>query len=413
MIETPPILEDTARLSDETARQAFTTNVSSPEVSVVMPCLNEAETLGTCIEKAQRALREHKIAGEIIVADNGSTDGSQFVAERMGARVIRVEAKGYGNALMGGIAAARGKSIIMGDSDESYDFLEIPKFVEKLRVGFDLVQGCRLPSGGGRVMPGAMPFSHRWWGNPMFSRMVRRMFRASIHDVYCGLRGFTKGLYDRLHLCCSGMEFAPEMIIKASLWGENIAEVPITLYPDGRRSHAPHLKTVRDGWRTLRLFMMYSPRWLFVIPGTLLILLGTIGYALALPGVTLGGMTFDAHSLLFASLAILCGYQSILFAIFTKTFAISEGLMPEDPVMARFFKLVNLERGLIIASVALLFGLALLVAAVFHWRSVNFGQLDYAHTMRWVIPGATLTSLGFQTVLSSFFVSILGMHQRR
>lgn len=238
------------------------------------------------------------------------------------------------------------------------------------------------------------------------------MFRAPIHDVYCGLRGFTKGFYDRIHLRCSGMEFAPEMIIKASLWGQNIAEVPITLYPDGRKSHAPHLKTFRDGWRTLRLFMMCSPRWLFVIPGGLLILLGTIGYGLALPGLRLAGLRFDAHSLLFASLAILCGYQSILFAIFTKTFAISEGLMPEDRIMARFFKLVNLEKGLIIASVALLLGVVLLMGAVFQWRSANFGQLDYAHTMRWVIPGATLTALGFQTVLSSFFVSILGMHRR-
>jgi glycosyltransferase involved in cell wall biosynthesis len=402
----------TSPVSEDAAGQAFTSEIFLPEVSVVMPCLNEADTLGFCIQKAQRALRENDILDEIIVADNGSTDGSQSIAARMGARVIEVEAKGYGNALMGGIAAARGKFIIMGDSDASYDFLEIPKFVRKLREGFDLVQGCRLPSGGGKVMPGAMPFSHRWWGNPMFSGMVRRMFRAPIHDVYCGLRGFTKGLYDRLHLRCSGMEFATEMIIKASLWDENIAEVPITLYPDGRRSHATHLKTVRDGWRTLRLFMMYSPRWLFVIPGTLLIVLGMIGYALALPGMTLRGVTFDAHSLLFASLAILCGYQSILFAIFTKTFAITEGLIPEDRVMARFFKVVNLERGLIMASAALLIGLVLLLTAVLEWRSVNFGQLDYAHTMRWVIPGATLTCLGFQTVLSSFFMSILGMHRR-
>ena len=403
---------ETALASRETVGQIFTSEVASPEVSVVMPCLNEAETLGTCIEKAKRALREHKIVGEIIVADNGSTDGSQSVAERMGARVIRVDAKGYGNALMGGIAAARGKSIIMGDSDESYDFLEIPKFVQKLRAGFDLVQGCRLPSGGGKVMPGAMPFSHRWWGNPMFSRMVRRMFRASIHDVYCGLRGFTKELYDRLHLRCSGMEFATEMIIKASLWGQNIAEVPITLYPDGRRSHAPHLKTVRDGWRTLRLFMMYSPLWLFVIPGTLLILLGLIGYGLALPGVTLGGATFDAHTLLFASLAILCGYQSILFAIFTKTFATGEGLMPEDAYSALFFQVVNLERGLIIAAGTLLVGLMLLLAAVNQWRLADFGHLDYAETMRLVVPGVTLTALGFQTIFSSFFLSILGMCRR-
>jgi glycosyltransferase involved in cell wall biosynthesis len=403
---------ETPSISENTARQAFTSEAFSPEVSVVMPCLNEAETLGLCIEKAQRALHKHKIAGEIIVADNGSTDGSEAIAVRMAARVVQVKAKGYGNALMGGIAAARGKFIIVGDADDSYDFLEIPAFIVKLREGFDLVQGCRLARGGGRVMPGAMPFSHRWLGNPMFSRMVRRMFRAPIHDVYCGLRGFTKRLYDRLHLRCSGMEFATEMIIKASLWGQNIAEVPITLYPDGRRSHAPHLKTVRDGWRTLRLFMMYSPRWLFVIPGTLLILLGLIGYGLALPGVTLGGATFDAHTLLFASLAILCGYQSILFAIFTKTFAIGEGLMPEDAYSALFFQVVNLERGLIIAAGTLLVGLMLLLAAVNQWRLADFGHLDYAETMRLVVPGVTLTALGFQTIFSSFFLSILGMCRR-
>src|SRR5262249_12381919 len=246
-----------------------------------------------------------------------------------------------GCALRGGIEAAHGKFIIMGDSDDSYDFREIPKFVEKLREGFELVQGCRLPSGGGKVMPGAMPFSHRWCGNPMFSIMVRRMFRAPINDVYCGLRGFTKGFFNRLQLLSPGMEFATEMIIKASLWRERIAEVPITLYPDGRKSHPPHLKTVRDGWRTLRFFMMYRPRWLFVVPGALLVGLGMIGYAIAMPGLKWHGVTFDAHTLLFASLAILCGYQSILFAIFTKTFAISEGLMPEDPRMTSFFKVIN------------------------------------------------------------------------
>lgn len=383
------------------------------EVSVVMPCLNEADTLATCIGKAQQALKESNISGEIVVADNGSSDGSQAIAAQLGARVVKVEAKGYGNALMGGIAAARGKFVIMGDADDSYDFREIPRFVERLRQGYDLVQGCRLPTGGGKVMPGAMPLLHRWWGNPMFSVMARSWFRArSIHDVYCGLRGFTKEFYGRLNQRCTGMEFATEMIIKASLFGEKIAEVPITLHPDGRKSHAPHLKTFRDGWRTLRFFLMYCPRWLFVIPGASLILLGLIGYGLAIPGTRLGGVNFDAHTLLFASLAILCGYQSILFAVFTKTFAISEGLMPEDPAMTRFFQAVDLERGLIVAGGTLLLGLGLLAAAVNQWRLADFGDLDYAKTMRLVVPGVTLTALGFQTVLSSFFVSILGMRRR-
>ena len=391
---------------------SLTTATSSVEVSVVIPCLNEADTLATCITKAQRALHEHDIAGEIIVADNGSTDGSQTIAAGMRTRIVHVEEKGYGSALMGGIAAARGQFVIMGDADDSYDFLEIPRFVKKLREGFDLVQGCRLPSGGGALMPGAMPFLHRWVGNPLFSLLARWWFRASIHDVYCGLRGFTRTWYERLDLRCTGMEFATEMIIKSSLYGAHTSEVPITLHPDGRQAHAPHLKTFRDGWRTLRLFLMYSPRWLFLAPGALLVLLGLLGYGVALPGVTLQGLTFDAHTLLFASVAILCGYQSILFAVFTKTFAISEGLMPEDPAMTRFFSRVNLERGLLAATVVLLMGIALLLAAVNEWRLVQFGDLDYAATMRLVIPGATLTALGFQTILSSFFVSILGLRRR-
>ena len=382
------------------------------EVTIVMPCLNEADTLGICIEKAQRTLIANNISGEVLIADNGSTDGSQDIAAVMGARVVNVSARGYGNALMGGIAAARGKYIIMGDADDSYDFLEIPKYLEKLRQGYDLVQGCRLPSGGGRVMPGAMPFLHRWWGNPMFSLMARWWFYAPIHDVYCGLRGFTKALYNRLNLRCTGMEFATEMIIKTSLYNYKITEVPITLHQDGRTSHPPHLKTYRDGWRTLRFFLIYSPRWLFYLPGVFLIVVGLTGYAIAMPGVAIGGVTFDAHTLLFASLAILCGYQSVLFAIFSKTFAISEGLLPENPRMTRFFQVITLERGLLLGFGTLVVGLALLFTAVDAWRATGFGALDYAKTMRLVVPGATLTALGFQTVLSSFFVSILGMKRR-
>ena len=384
----------------------------SVELSIVMPCLNEADTLAICIEKAQRACKESGIRAEVIVADNGSTDGSQEIATRLGARLVNVTAKGYGNALMGGISSARGKFVIMGDADDSYDFLEVPKFVVKLREGYDLVQGCRLPSGGGRVMPNAMPFLHRWLGNPMFSILVRQMFWAEIHDVYCGLRGFTKALYDSLALRCTGMEFATEMIIKSNIYGTNITEVPITLHPDGRKAHKPHLKTFRDGWRTLRFFLMYSPRWLFLYPGSFLIVLGLIGYALALPGVTAIGVTFDAHTLLFSSLFILLGYQSFLFAVFAKTFAISEGLLPENRRMTRFYEIVNLERGLVLAGITLLIGVCLLLAAVNQWRLHDFGKLDYAHTMRFVVPGVLLTALGFQTILSGFFISILGMRRK-
>lgn len=385
---------------------------STVELSVVIPCLNESDTLASCIEKAQRTLAANQIAGEIIVADNGSTDGSSDIARRLGAEVVPVASKGYGNALMGGIATARGKFIIMGDGDGSYDFEQVPRFLRKLREGYDLVQGCRLPKGGGTVLPGAMPLLHRWWGNPVFSLMARRWFHAQVHDVYCGMRGFRRDSYQKLNQQCTGMEFATEMIIKASLFGLRVAEVPITLHPDGRKQHAPHLKTFRDGWRTLRFFLIYSPRWLFLIPGGVLILLGMLGYCLALPGMTFGRVTFDAHTLLFASLAIMCGYQSIIFAILTKTFAIGEGLIPEDPRLNRFFELVNLERGLLLAFVALLLGLGLLSGAVNQWRLARFGPLDYAVTMRWVIPGTTLTALGFQTVLFSFFTSILGLRRR-
>jgi glycosyltransferase involved in cell wall biosynthesis len=382
------------------------------ELSIVMPCLNEADTLATCITKARRALDENDIRGEVVVADNGSTDGSREIAASLGARLVPVAARGYGHALMGGIAAARGRYVIMGDADDSYDFLEAPRFVAKLREGYELVQGCRLPSGGGIVMPGAMPLSHRVLGNPMFSAMARRWFRAPIHDVYCGLRGFTKELYERLDQRCTGMEFATEMIVKASLRQARIAEVPITLHPDGRKAHAPHLRTFRDGWRTLRFFLLYSPRWLFLVPGLLLILLGFAGYALALPGVTASGVTFDAHTLLFASLAVILGYQSIQFALFSKAFGIGAGLLPPDPRISRTLGLFSLENGLVAGSLSMLFGLALLAGAVNQWRLVHFGHLDYAHTMRWVIPGVTLTAVGFQTVLSGFFLSILGLGRR-
>jgi hypothetical protein len=374
-----------------------------------MPCLNEAETLGICIRKARRAFRESEISGEIIVADNGSTDGSIQIAKSLGARVVHVREKGYGCALMGGIDAARGRYVIMGDADDSYDFLEIPAFLRKLRQGYDLVQGCRLPRGGGQVLPGAMPLLHRWLGNPMFSLLARKMFNVPINDIYCGLRGFSSESYHRLGLRSRGMEFATEMIIRGSMLGLEFAEVPITLHPDGRKSHAPHLRTFRDGWRTLRFFLMSSPRWLFQIPGVLLCLLGVLGYALALPGITVFGASLDAHTLLFASLAILLGCQSVQFSVVARTLGVVQGYFPPSPRLEALLRAASLERGLTVGACAFAGGLSLLVLAFWQWWTTGFGPLDYAATMRIVIPGVTLAALGFQTILSSFLLCIVGM----
>lgn len=383
-----------------------------PELSVVMPCLNEADTLASCVQKAFDGLKAAGIPGEVIVADNGSTDGSQQIATSLGARVVDVKEKGYGSALMGGIEAARSPWIIMGDADDSYDFREIPKFVEKLKAGFELVQGCRLPSGGGRVLPGAMPFLHRWWGNPMFTWLTRWWFHAPIHDVYCGLRAFTKDLYFRIGLRCTGMEFATEMIIKSCFAHARVAEVPITLHPDGRKAHAPHLKTFRDGWRTLRFFLLFSPRWLFLIPGCLLVFGGVLGFGVALSGPFIHDAVLEIHTLVISSLFILCGYQSVIFAILTKTFGILEGFLPRDRRLRTFFKIVNLERGLVASLAGLLVGVVLLAWAVIGWHASGVGKLDFSQTMRLVVPGATITALAFQTVCSSFFMSILGLSRK-
>lgn len=381
------------------------------EVTILMPCLNEADTLEVCIQKAWRGLKAAGADGEVLVADNSSTDASVQIAERCGARVVHVAEKGYGNALMAGIESAKGQFVIMGDADDSYDFQEIPCFMEKLRAGADLVQGCRLPAGGGFVKRGAMPFLHRWWGNPMFSLLARVWFGAPIHDVYCGLRGFRKDFQQALLQRCTGMEFATEMIIKASLRRSKIEEVPITLHPDGRKAHAPHLKTFRDGWRTLRFFLMCSPKWVFLLPGFLLVFFGLIATGLALPNITIGPATFDAHTLLFGSLASILGYQAIVFAIMTKAFAVSEGFMPQDAKLLGFFRMATLERGLILGGVSSLCGAVLLVATVWKWTQIGFGPLDYSQTLRWVIPGATLAALGFQTILFSFLISMMGINR--
>lgn len=380
-----------------------------PELSVVMPCLNESDTVGICVEKAVRMMRQQGISGEVIVADNGSTDDSKQIAEEKGARTIEVTERGYGAALMGGIEASRGKFIIMGDCDDSYDFLEIPAFLDELRAGFDLVQGCRLPRGGGRVLPGAMPFLHRWVGNPILSWLVRRMFRIPIHDVYCGMRGFTSELYRKLDLRSPGMEFATEMIIKSGLYGASMSQVPITLHPDGRKVHGPHLRTFRDGWRTLRLFLVFSPKWTFFRPGLLLIAFGLVGYLLALPQTRVAGIALDVHTLLVASLAVLMGWQCVLLATLARIFAARERMMPPHPRLETF----TVEQGLVFGIALLAIGLLLIGVVIFQWWQIRFGALDYPSTMRWVVPGVTLAALGFQTMMAALMAGVLKMHSRR
>lgn len=385
-------------------------HVEGMELTVVMPCLNEAETLETCIRRAQKAIAEAGIAGEVLIADNGSTDGSIEIAERLGARVVPVAAKGYGNALMGGIAAAAGKYVIMGDADASYDFAHIPRFLGPLREGADLVMGNRFRGG---IEKGAMPPTHQYFGNPALTWLGRLFFRnRAVGDFYCGLRGFRKDAYPRMGLRTTGMEFATEMVVKATLLDLKIAEVPTTLSPDGR-SRPPHLRTWRDGWRTLRFFLLYSPRWLFLYPGIALVMFGTVLGGWLLPeSRTLGSVTFDVHTLLYAAAFVLLGYQSICFAVFTKLFAVSEGLHPPDPTLDKFFRYVTLEVGLGVGAAFIVGGLCASIMAVVGWGLKHFGPLDYSHTMRIVILAVMLLTLGAQTVFTSFFLSVLGMPRR-
>lgn len=385
---------------------------SEIEVSVVLPCLNEAETVEACVRKALEGIALADAVGEVIVADNGSSDGSQELARRAGARVVEAPERGYGAALMAGIAAARGTYVVMGDADDSYDFREIPRFVAKLREGYELVQGCRLPSGGGTIMPGAMPFLHRWWGNPMFSAMARRWFHAPVHDVNCGLRGFSRAFHARLRQRCTGMEFANEMVIKMSLAGARIGEVPITLHVDGRTNHPPHLRTWRDGWRTLRFYLLLSPRWLFLWPGFGLMALGVASFAAGFFNFTLGPARFDVSTMLFGILFLSLGFQLALFAVFTKVFAINEDLLPADPRLIRAFRSISVESGLVIGAVIALVGAGILAEAVRRWKMVDFGDLDAALSLRLVLPGAILVLLGAQAAFGSFFLGILGMQKR-
>jgi len=379
------------------------------ELSLVLPCLNEAETLPSCILKIQRAFQGEGILAEIIVADNGSTDGSPEIAGRLGTRVVHVAEPGYGNALMAGIATASGKYIIMGDADDSYDFSHIPRFLAQLRAGADLVMGNRFKGG---IQPNAMPPLHQYLGNPLLTGIGRLFFGGTCGDYYCGLRGFTKEAFLAMDLRTTGMEFATEMVVKATLLGMKVTEVPTTLSPDGRTRRS-HLRTWRDGWRTLRFFLLYSPRWLFLYPGLALMLAGLAVGLWLLPGSRkVGSVVFDVHTLLYAAIAVLLGFQAIAFAVFTKVFAVSEGLHPPDPPLDRWSRYIDLELGLLIGGILALGGLGLSAYAVRVWSVQDFGPLDMSHTLRLVIPAALALTLGVQTIFASFFLSVLGMRRR-
>lgn len=378
----------------------------SIELSIVMPCLNEAETLAVCIQKAQSFLKEYNISGEIIIADNGSTDGSQEIAESSGAIVVAVTQKGYGSALTGGITAAKGKYIIMGDADDSYDFNSLLPFIIKLREGYELVMGNRFKGG---IKKGAMPFLHKYLGNPVLSFIGRLFFKSDIGDFHCGLRAFSKEAFNKMNLKTTGMEFASEMIVKSSLLSLKITEVPTLLYPDGR-SRPPHLKTWSDGWRHLRFLVLYSPNWLFFIPGLIMMILGfLISLILMITPINIAAITLDAHTLVFTSVLTLIGFQFILFYGLTKVYTVENELLPKSDRYNKLFKIINLEKGLIAGILIIAAGIVLGVISYTTWQDINYGDINDFSIIKTVTASAASILLGIQIILFSLFFSILGL----
>ena len=375
-----------------------------------MPCLNEAATIGICIRKALASFESLGIDGEVVIADNGSTDGSQAIAEELGARVVPVALRGYGSALTGGIAAARGRWVIMGDADDSYDFAGLEPFVRQLRAGYELVNGNRFKGG---IREGAMPWLHRRLGNPVLSFVGRKLYGTPCGDIYCGLRGFDREKVAALDIRSSGMEFAIEMVVKATMMGLKVTEVPTTLSPDAE-GREPHLNTWRDGWRSIRLLLLYSPKWLFLYPGLVLLALGIAGMAWLIPGQrSIGSVTFDVSTLVYFALAVSVGLQAVYFFLTARWYGITEGLLPDDPRIRGLLEgRGRLELGLVAGVLLVAVGIGLSLYALTTWNDAGFGQLDYPDTLRLVIPGATLITCGMQTAFSALFVSVLGLRRR-
>ena len=394
---------------DQIVPQSVLANeAASVELSVVMPCLNEAETLAVCVDKALAALAENHIAGEVIVADNGSTDGSQSIAIAHGARVVPVPLRGYGAALNAGIQAARGKYVLMADADDSYEFAHIPRFLAELRAGSDLVMGNRFRGG---IGPKAMPILHRYLGNPVLSLIGRALFHAPIGDFHCGIRAFSKDAYERLALRTTGMEFASEMVVKSSLLGQKMTEVPTTLKKDGR-SRPPHLKTWRDGWRHLRFLLMYSPRWLFLYPGLALMIVGLAVMAWLLPAERpLGHVNLGVDTLAYMAAAVLLGFQLVFFGVAAKVFAISEGLLPEDKSFERWFRYITLETGLVVGVLLVFVGIGIALSSVLSWSHTGYGPLPPVQMMRRTLPAMLCLMLGTEICFASFFLSLLGLRR--
>lgn len=388
-------------------RHAFpSANFRLVELTILMPCLNEAETIRICIDKAMQYLRENGIDGEVLISDNGSSDGSQEIARSAGARVVVTRDRGYGAALLNGISEARGDFIIMGDADDSYDFSSLDDFVTELRNGADLVIGDRFAGG---IEPGAMPPLHRYLGNPVLSAIGRTLFSVGVRDFHCGQRGFCRQSIQRLGLRATGMEFASEMIVKATLMKLTIVEVPVVLYPDGR-TRKPHLRTWRDGWRHLRFLLLYSPRWLFLYPGLLLVSAGGIAsIALSFSNFRVGNINFDINTLMVTVAAVMVGYQAIWFALLSKVFASREGMLPGD-TRVRWLR-ERFPLGLAIAFSALMSfaGIVGFGIATQRWAAAGWGPLDMGSTLRLVIPSVAVIVLSAQTLLSSFMLSILSL----